>query len=132
MWEYDFIIQPVSCSVWDFHFQFSFRWRLRQTQTSATRWIDGTWNLRKQKYFSVSFFNFIFAFLYLIIWISQCNLTTKVLNKNWFLSLWYRYTVWMFISFSATSSSSRNGSWWWHTTRRSCAIQRSRSEENGC
>ena len=56
VWEHDFIIQPVSCCKWDFHFLFSCRWRLRQTQTSVTRWIDGTWSLCKQKYFSVSFF----------------------------------------------------------------------------
>ena len=56
VWEHDFIVQVASCCIWDFHFLFSFRWRLRQTQTSVTRWIDGTWSLCKQKYFSVSFF----------------------------------------------------------------------------
>ena len=56
VWEHDFIVQVASCCISDFHFLFSFRWRLRQTQTSVTRWIDGTWSLCKQKYFSVSFF----------------------------------------------------------------------------
>ena len=68
VWEHDFIVQLVSCCMWDFHFLFSFRWRLRQTQTSATRWIDGTWSLCKQKYFSDSFFWFdicVFIFIYL-------------------------------------------------------------------
>ena len=68
VWEHDFIVQLVSCYMWDFHFLFSFRWRLRQTQTSATRWIDGTWSLCKQKYFSFFFFWFdicVFIFIYL-------------------------------------------------------------------
>ena len=66
VWEHDFIVQVASCCIWDFHFLFSFRWRLRQTQTSATRWIDGTWSLCKQKYFSDSFFWFyicVFIFI---------------------------------------------------------------------
>ena len=68
VWEHDFIVQLVSCCMWDFHFLFSFRWRLRQTQTSATRWIDGTRSLCKQKYFSFFFFWFyicVFIFIYL-------------------------------------------------------------------
>ena len=54
-----------------FHFLFSFRWRLRNTQTSVTRWIDGTWSLCKQKYFSVSFFLFYIYILYLFIYLFE-------------------------------------------------------------
>ena len=86
VWEHDFIVQLVSCCMWDFHFLFSFRWRLRQTQTSATRWIDGTWSLCKQKYFSDSFFWFdicVFIFIYLNFPMSF----DKTLNKKLFFKL---------------------------------------------